>query len=62
MADLDHATEGDTDLVGDTDATHWAQRFVHHRQRRLAEDGYDIAADEDTMLAWFAMAIETGGM
>lgn len=62
MADLAHASEGDTDLHGDPDATHWAERFCHVRAVRLAEDGVDIAADEGAMLAWFAGAIETGRM
>jgi hypothetical protein len=62
VADLAHASENDSDLHGDPDATHWAERFVHVRARRLAEDGLDIAADEDTMLTWFAGAIETGKM
>jgi hypothetical protein len=62
MADLAHATEGDTDLVGDIDATHWAERFIHVRQRRMAKDDHDIAGDADTMLTWFAMAIESGRM
>jgi hypothetical protein len=62
VADLAHASENDTDLFGDQDATHWAQRFTHVRNRRLAADGLDIAGDEDTMLTWFAGAIETGKM
>jgi hypothetical protein len=55
MADLAHARENDTDLHGDTDAMHWAERFVHHVQQNPG-----IAADEGAMASWFAGAIETG--
>lgn len=57
MADLAHASENDTDLHGDTDAAHWAERFVHHVTANPA-----IATSEGSMLAWFAGAIETGKM
>lgn len=56
MADLAHATEHDTDLHGDPDATHWAERLVHHAAT------LGIRIDEGMMLAWFASAIETGAM
>jgi len=55
MADLEHATENDTDLMGDTDARHWAERFVHY-----VKAGLPIADDVGTMTTWFAGAIETG--
>lgn len=55
MADLAHAAENDTDLHGDFDAAHWAERFVHHVKANPA-----IATDEESMLAWFAGAIMTG--
>jgi len=57
MADLAHASENDTDLVGDKDASHWAERFVHHVRANPS-----IATSEGAMLAWFAGAIETGKM
>jgi hypothetical protein len=70
MADLAHATEGDTDLHGDPDAAHWAERFAAKfaLSRRPADfwaamafDAQEAAVDtEGTMLAWFAAAIETG--
>lgn len=62
MADLAHAAEGDADLFGDRDATHWAERFTFVRAMRMRLDGVDIASDPDTMLTWFAGAIETGAM
>ena len=63
MADLAHAAEGDTDLHGDADATHWAERFVLVRHNLFTgPERRDIAEDADTMLAWFAGAIETGRM
>jgi hypothetical protein len=67
MADLAHATEGDTDLHGDPDASHWAERFASMFEvRRLADIGNrGIHEPLDTwglMLAWFAGAIETGRM
>lgn len=61
MADI--ASENDTDLHGDPDATHWAERFVLVRHNLLTGPEHrDIAGDADTMLAWFAGAIETGRM
>ena len=57
MADLAHASENDTDLFGDTDAMHWAERFVHHTKINP-----EIATSEGAMLAWFAGDIETGKM
>jgi hypothetical protein len=57
MADLAHASENDTDLVGDHDARHWAERFVDHVRQKP-----EIATDEGAMLAWFAGAIGTGEM
>jgi len=63
MADLEHATQNDNDLFGDHDATHWAERFVLVRQNLLTgAERRDIADDPDTMLTWFAGAIETGTM
>ena len=63
MADLAHASENDTDLHGDPDATHWAERFVRVRHNVLTGPEHrDIAEDADTMLTWFAAAIETGAM
>lgn len=53
----------DNDLHGDTDATHWAERFVLVRRNLFTGPEHkDIAEDPDTMLAWFAAAIETGRM
>jgi hypothetical protein len=65
MADLEHATEGDTDLHGDTDAAHWAERFAaRFGVRRLAQIGnrgiHEPVDTEGLMLTWFAAAIETG--
>ena len=71
MADLAHAAEGDNDLHGDLDATHWAERFAARFLviRRLSSPdlGTPLAGDqvgdtEGLMLAWFAAAIETGRM
>jgi hypothetical protein len=45
----------DNDLIGNTDARAWAQRFVE----RAAENP-EIPKDEGAMLAWFAGAIEAG--
>ncbi len=62
MADLAHASENDTDLIGDQDAIHWAERFasrfvvVRRPKDVVTEDAGDL------MLAWFAGAIETGRM
>lgn len=47
--------ENDNDLIGETDAMIWAERFV----KRVKEKP-SIATDEGTMLAWFAGAIESG--
>jgi hypothetical protein len=63
MADLAHASENDTDLHGDPDATHWAERFIRVRHNLLTgPERRDIAGDEGAMLSWFAGAIETGRM
>lgn len=68
MADLAHATEGDTDLHGDTDAVHWAERFASKFQAiphglRIADLPFPPVDDtQELMLAWFAGAIETGRM
>jgi len=62
MADLEHATENDTDLIGDHDARHWAERFAH-RFPAILQDGEGVINDvEGLMLTWFAGAIETGKM
>jgi hypothetical protein len=60
MADLEHASENDNDLVGDQDAMHWAERFDSHFtvQRKNGESVDTLGL----MLAWFAGAIETGKM
>lgn len=50
----------ETELVGETDARKWAQEFASVRHGRLAEDGFDIAGSDSTMLGWFANAIEAG--
>jgi len=63
MADLAHAAENDTDLIGDTDASHWAERFasMFALVRQNTAPGEDEMPDtEGTMLTWFAGAIETG--
>ena len=65
MADLAHAATNDTDLHGDTDAAHWAERFASKFAivRQNTAPGEDEMPDtEGTMLAWFAGAIETGRM
>jgi hypothetical protein len=70
MADLAHASEGDTDLHGDPDASHWAERFAARFVvlRRLSPEAPGVPLvtsgvdTEDLMLAWFAGAIETGRM
>jgi len=54
MADLLHASENDTDLIGDLDAAHWAERFVHHVRLKP-----EIATDEGAMQSWFAGCIES---
>lgn len=67
MADLAHAASNDTDLHGDPDARHWAERFIA-RLGVLADTDTDrpgqylAYVDEPTLLAWFAGAIETGRM
>lgn len=43
-----------------TDARQWAEAFAETRVQRRAEDDVDIADDEDTMMGWFANAIECG--
>jgi hypothetical protein len=71
MADLAHASEGDTDLHGDPDARHWAERFASkfYVLRRDQIDSVVPGPEGKTaefeeagglMLAWFAAAIETG--
>jgi hypothetical protein len=67
VADLAHAAEGDTDLVGDADAAHWAERFAATFEvRRRADTGnrgiIEPVDTEGLMLSWFAGAIETGHM
>jgi hypothetical protein len=68
MADLAHAAENDTDLHGDPDAAHWAERFAaRFLAVRLGPDGRPLLGEEPVeveglMLAWFAGAIETGKM
>lgn len=60
MADLAGATANDNDLIGDPDATHWAQRFAH---KYLTEEDFGHNWDGDPealLLPWFAGAIETG--
>jgi len=64
MADLAHASKGDTDLHGDKNAAHWAERFASMFEvRRVGECDCDTPPDtEGLMLTWFAGAIETGRM
>jgi hypothetical protein len=73
MADLAHASEGDTDLHGDPDARHWAERFAAKVTLPDPDPGCGPlifagnplwATDEveELMLVWFAGAIETGRM
>ena len=67
MADLAHANENDTDLHGDLDARHWAERFASKfKVKRLADIGnrgiHEPVDTEDLMLTWFASTIETGRM
>ncbi len=67
MADLEHASENDSDLHGDPDAAHWAERFATMFEvRRLADIGnrgiHEPVDTEGLMLTWFAAAIETGKM
>ena len=55
--------ETDDDLIGDTDARHWARRFVVvHRNLLTGPERRDVGDDEETMTAWFAAAITTGRM
>ena len=62
MADLAHASENDTDLFGDADAQHWAERFAN-KFPAILQDGEGVTNDvEGLMLTWFAGAIETGRM
>ena len=62
MADLAHASENDTDLHGDADARHWAERFAD-KFPAVLQDGAGVINDvEGLMLTWFAGAIETGRM
>jgi hypothetical protein len=58
---------GAGDLIGDHDATRWAERFASvFEVRRLADIGnrgiVEPLDTEDLMLTWFACAIETGAM
>jgi hypothetical protein len=67
VADLAHASEGDTDLAGDRAASHWAERFASRfTVKRLADIGnrgiHEPLDTEGLMLTWFASAIETGSM
>ena len=41
-------------------ALDWADHFMIIREEVLRERRFDIAADEATMIAWFANALETG--
>jgi hypothetical protein len=59
MADLAHAAENDTDLFGDRDARHWAERFAAKWTVARSGTGEPVEA-EDLMLTWFAGAIESG--
>lgn len=61
MADIEHATEGDTDLHGDTNAGHWAERFAS-KFTVLHRAGIAVDDIEGLMLTWFASAIKTGKM
>lgn len=47
-------------LHGTTDPNVWAETFAKVRSARLADDGVDIAADDDTMASWFANAFMAG--
>lgn len=60
MADLAHAAENDTDLHGDTDAQHWAERFASMFDVLRRDKPYTVGDVEGLMLTWFAGAIETG--
>jgi hypothetical protein len=61
------AAEDNTDLHGDLNALHWAERFASIFEVRLRSDNEPVGANEqgrtrDFMLTWFAGAIETGRM
>lgn len=67
MADAAHASGGDTDLVGDADAAHWAERFAAtfevRRRAHIGNRGIHEPVDtQGLMLTWFAGAIESGRM
>jgi hypothetical protein len=70
MADLAHRADDDTDLLGDTNAAHWAERFASKIRLPLGHPAIEFAGKpvcttgefRDLMLAWFAAAIETGRM
>lgn len=73
MADLAHASPGDTDLHGDHDARHWAERFAAKVTLPDPDPGcgplifagnplWTNQDVEELMLVWFAGAIETGKM
>jgi hypothetical protein len=63
MADLAHAAENDTDLHGDQDAMHWAERFASKFEVLYKDVTKRNTIDvTGLMLAWFAGAIETGRM
>lgn len=71
MADLEHASPGDTDLHGDTSALNWAQRFASKCGPPDVTGGlmffgdhtlFERAGVEALMLTWFAGAIGTGQM
>lgn len=60
MANLANASGNDSDLHGDQNALHWAERFDSYFtvQRK---DGVPVSTF-DLMHTWFAGAIETGKM
>jgi hypothetical protein len=63
MAGIAHAAQGDTDLHGDTDAQHWAERFAaKFHVYCFGDEGVEPMETEALMLTWFAGAIETGRM
>jgi hypothetical protein len=63
MADFEHRTENDTDLHGDPDARHWAERFcTKFRVTRQTDWPDSEPMSDDLMHTWFAAAIETGRM
>lgn len=49
------SAEDGNDLLGDTDALHWAERFV-----QIAVEYPQVALDTGLMTVWFAAAIMTG--